>query len=69
MDVYQVGTVDAEEVCTQEIFPLADGGLVAEASAFGGIDRDFFVVGFDVEDFVFGKGYGPAVILPFWFTV
>ena len=46
----QVRTVDTQEVVTQQVLPLADAGFVAEAAAFGGIDRHLFVVGFDREE-------------------
>ena len=53
----QVRTVDTQEVVTQQVLPLADAGFVAEAAAFGGIDRHLFVVGFDVENLIGKKGY------------
>lgn len=57
----QVRAVDTQEVVPQKVFPLAYAGFVAKATGFGGIDRHFFVVGFDVENLIRKEGYRLAL--------
>ena len=60
-DVDQIGAVDPQKILAEQIFPLADAGLVAVGVSVGRDEAHLGVVGFHVVDVRHAQRHAPAV--------